>query len=88
MRTIESRLVPEDGVNVYASHPGFDAEGCPGRITINAATNVTRSGFACTHTGGHCIPNSNKLCFKQIEESGPMVMIQLPDGRLVRDSRF
>jgi hypothetical protein len=88
MREIKSRLIPEDGVNIYAYHPGFDADECINRITINAATRVTSSGFACSITGGHCIPNSNSKCFAPDKPEFDIVMVKLPDGRFVPDTRF
>lgn len=41
----------------HASHPGWDADGCSARITVNNRTHG--SGFACGATGGHCLPGSH-----------------------------
>lgn len=59
--TPEERMVPEDGVNPYADHPGFSATTCPDRITITQRGpygSISGCGFACSRTGGHCLPES------------------------------
>jgi hypothetical protein len=54
-------LIPKDGVNPYADHPGFAAAECPLRCTVTgraALGGVTRCGFGCEMTGGHCVPGA------------------------------
>lgn len=41
----------------HADHPGVLAVGCPLRITVTARrTDGGRGGYACSCTGGHCLP--------------------------------
>lgn len=41
----------------HADHPGVLAVGCPLRITVTARrTDGGRGGYACSYTGGHCLP--------------------------------
>jgi hypothetical protein len=57
-------MVPEDGVNPYADHPGFTATGCPYRITVTPKGpygSTSGCGFACSMTGGHCLPEECKF---------------------------
>jgi hypothetical protein len=61
------RLIPEDGKNPYASHPGFDAQGCPCQYTVTPAYRSTsHHGFGCGASGGHCLPG--EFCDKRREE--------------------
>lgn len=52
--------IPAGGHNPYADHPGFGADGCGLRITITPRDSWGRQaggGFACSMTGGHCLPS-------------------------------
>jgi hypothetical protein len=41
----------------HANHPGWDADGCPLRLTVTPKWSVPAApGFACSWTGGHCLP--------------------------------
>lgn len=41
----------------HNDHPGFLAPSCPLRITVAAhRTDGGRGGYACSYTGGHCLP--------------------------------
>lgn len=55
------RLIPADGVNLYADHPGFDVQGCSLQHTVTqrGAYGGVRGGFGCLETGGHCVPDSH-----------------------------
>lgn len=54
----------------HARHPGWDADGCPLRITVTARTLLTSDGFACSATGGHCLPQKNPAaCAKWVKEA-------------------
>jgi hypothetical protein len=47
----------------HSEHPGWDAEDCPLRITVTASRYGTSSdGFACSMSGGHCLPS--EVCAK------------------------
>ena len=51
------RVLPEGARNPYASHPGFDAQGCHLQYTVVPALYASsRPGFGCEVTGGHCLP--------------------------------
>lgn len=55
----EDRVVPRDGENPYASHPGFDAGDCELRYTVtkkDAWGGFAGGGFGCEYSGGHCLP--------------------------------
>lgn len=43
----------------YDGHPGFTASWCVERITITARSARTMNGYACSLTGGHCLPGTN-----------------------------
>ncbi|QIG71234.1 hypothetical protein EVB32_127 [Rhizobium phage RHph_TM39] len=44
----------------HKNHPGVTASECPARITVNAQPSSNHgSGYACSVTGGHCIPSSD-----------------------------
>jgi hypothetical protein len=51
-------LIPADGHNPYADHPGFEAGECPLRYTVTHRGPYGKSGgaFGCEMTGGHCVP--------------------------------
>lgn len=53
-----ARVIPEDGENPYANHPGFDAVGCPLQYTVtkSSAWGGVTGGFGCQFNGGHCLP--------------------------------
>ena len=52
MSQSNAELVPE-----HASHPGWIADGCELRMTVTPRNGgVTSAGFACSWTGGHCLP--------------------------------
>lgn len=54
MSQSNAELVPE-----HASHPGWTADGCELRMTVTPRNGgVTSAGFACSWTGGHCMPGS------------------------------
>jgi hypothetical protein len=56
------RIVPKDGGNPYANHPGFVAEGCPIRYTVTPRNSYgvqVGGGFGCHMTGGHCLPGEH-----------------------------
>lgn len=55
------RIIPSDGENPYANHPGFDAQGCQLQYTVTPARQGSTShhGFGCLHTGGHCLPGEH-----------------------------
>lgn len=41
----------------HQDHPGVVAIGCPLRIIVTARrTDGGRGGYACSYTGGHCLP--------------------------------
>ena len=43
----------------HANHPGWHADGCPLRITVRPVWSAeARPGFACSWTGGHCVPGA------------------------------
>lgn len=51
----------------YENHPGFEAGDCPLRLTIKPhAFGMSSRGFACSSSGGHCIPN--KHCKARVDE--------------------
>jgi hypothetical protein len=54
-------LIPEEGVNPYAGHPGFTAIECPLRYTVTPALSGSTSmhGFGCYFTAGHCLPSDD-----------------------------
>lgn len=52
------RIIPIDGKNPYADHPGFEAGGCELRYTVTPSTSVSSYGFGCEATGGHCVPGA------------------------------
>ncbi len=58
---MSERLIPADGVNPYASHPGFDAPSCPLRYTVTqrGPFGGVKGGFGCEMTGGHCLPGEH-----------------------------
>jgi len=59
---MQERMVPQDGVNPYASHPGFDAQGCPLQYTVTQRGpwgDIGHCGFGCRVTGGHCLPGDH-----------------------------
>ena len=47
---------------LFGHHPGFAAGGCEHRITVAGPGLISRRGFACAWTGGHCIPGSAAPC--------------------------
>lgn len=48
---------PEKGN--HADHPGHSNAGCPLRHQVNANPyGTSRNGYACLHTGGHCVSDS------------------------------
>lgn len=56
---MEKRLIPVDGKNPYANHPGFDAQQCFLQYTVTQVGsygNLEQCGFGCSATGGHCLP--------------------------------
>jgi hypothetical protein len=56
------RIIPKDGGNPYANHPGFEQNECPIRYTVTprSAYGVqTGGGFGCEVTGGHCLPGEH-----------------------------
>jgi hypothetical protein len=63
---------PEKGN--HADHPGAGNGDCVLRMQINAAPyGMSRNGYACSHTGGHCI--KSEACddrVKQHEAEEPM----------------
>lgn len=65
----DMRLVPEDGENPYADHPGFKATGCSLRHTVTPARmgSTSSHGFACLGSGGHCVPNPEH-CQRMLEK--------------------
>lgn len=63
---MDNRIIPEGGTNPYASHPGFEAEGCKLRTTVTDDNmGSIRGGFSCYHTGGHCLPHDKEACEKR-----------------------
>ena len=57
---MNERLIPEGGENPYATHPGFDAQGCVAQYTVTPAQySTSRHGFGCSATGGHCLPGEH-----------------------------
>jgi hypothetical protein len=59
---MNERMIPIGGVNPYANHPGFDAQGCELQYTVtqqNSWGTVTSAGFGCWFTGGHCLPGDH-----------------------------
>lgn len=64
----KDRIIPKDGVNPYAGHPGFGETECPLRHTVTPSTGVTMHGFACLHTGGHCLPNEKCESRRKLNE--------------------
>lgn len=53
----DRRLIPIDGENPYANHPGLDAQGCHLQYTVTPAYySSSMHGFGCEVTGGHCLP--------------------------------
>ena len=50
--------IPKGGANPYADHPGFDAQDCPLSIVVTrrGPYGGVQGGFACSMTGGHCLP--------------------------------
>ena len=63
------RLIPADGHNPYAEHPGFDAQGCGLQYTVThrGALGGMKGGFGCEMTGGHCLPSEH--CAKRREDA-------------------
>ena len=63
---MNERLIPADGANPYASHPGFDAQGCIAQYTVTPALySSSHHGFGCSATGGHCLPGEH--CAARVE---------------------
>jgi hypothetical protein len=59
---MDQNTIPKDGVNPYASHPGFDATECPLRYTVSHRSPygaLGYCGFGCEMTGGHCLPGDD-----------------------------
>jgi hypothetical protein len=58
---MNERLIPVDGVNPYADHPGFTESACPIRYTVTqrGAYGGVKGGFGCEITGGHCLPGEH-----------------------------
>lgn len=57
---VEYDKIPAGGKNPYASHPGFDAQGCICQYTVTPAVHSTSShGFGCIQSGGHCLPGDH-----------------------------
>lgn len=54
----------------YTNHPGFEAGDCPLRIVVRPhAFGLSSRGFACSSSGGHCVPNDNcKAIVKEHQE--------------------
>lgn len=55
----------------HSNHPGYEAADCPERIKITAVrTGMSSNGYACSCTGGHCIPSEscNKIIKKENDE--------------------
>ena len=41
----------------HANHPGWEANGCPARLTVTPSWgSEAKPGFACRVSGGHCQP--------------------------------
>lgn len=61
------RIIPADGENPYAHHPGFEAGSCEHRLTVTPAPSgsTSRHGFACLYSGGHCLPGTMPPCKKE-----------------------
>ncbi len=52
----------------YENHPGFDASICVNRITVTAAASSTSAnGYACSLSGGHCLPSEDCGHEKKVE---------------------
>jgi hypothetical protein len=78
---MDERLIPKDGVNPYADHPGFTATGCPIRYTVTqrGAYGGVRGGFGCEITGSHCLPGEH--CAKRREDAAQQdALSKLLDG--------
>lgn len=58
---MNERLIPVNGTNPYANHPGFSASNCHLRITVTPCPSGSTSshGFSCYVTGGHCKPSKD-----------------------------
>jgi hypothetical protein len=66
---MNKRMIPEEGVNPYVNHPGFDAQGCPLQRPVTRRGpygQVVAGGFGCCATGGHCLPGQH--CPKRIAD--------------------
>lgn len=63
--------IPKGGVNPYADHPGFDAQGCHLQYTVTrrGVWGGVMGGFGCEVTGGHCLPGEH--CANRREQHKP-----------------
>jgi hypothetical protein len=73
---MEDRLIPEGGTNPYVNHPGWTADSCGLRITVTGNNNGSISGgFACSMSGGHCLPEKD-LCANRIKREQERMLFE------------
>lgn len=51
----------------FEHHPGFPVDTCQLQITVSPGPySISSKGFACAHTGGHCLPGDQCDHWRQL----------------------